>query len=206
MSIVQSTPDSVRKAAAAALARIFPEKIGAAVKDSPYVLNCVTCGGPASTLEGQSKGAGVTDTLKYPADVAGGSEQVLDGDVTLSRITLNGPAGGLPTSWEMAEKSGLWRLDLGRPAIPCRVAESSGSDLNLLAIKTARLDQLRLAKAESDRRNYKAKHALMRKLLTAFPEEFALDSDDGRGIVGVTHSPTRFRMHLPRGVIPTAML
>ncbi len=68
------------------------------------------------------------------------------------------------------------------------------------------LAMLLRAKAESDRRNYKAKHSIMRKLLAERQGEFMVDSDDGKGIVGITHNPTSFRMHLPStlasGLIP----
>jgi hypothetical protein len=57
------------------------------------------------------------------------------------------------------------------------------------------------AKAESDRRNYRAKNELLRQLLSAQPHRFVVDSDDGR-ILGLTHPSTGFRIHMPRGAVP----
>ena len=65
----------------------------------------------------------------------------------------------------------------------------------------ASVRQLLLAKLESDRRNYAGKYAKLRALIQAAPQEFTIDSDDGRGIVGLTHT-SGFRAHLPRQVVP----
>lgn len=64
------------------------------------------------------------------------------------------------------------------------------------------LETLLAAKAESDRKNYAAKHALVRKLIQQQPDQFAIDSDDGTGFLGLTHVPTGFKMHMPAGAIP----
>lgn len=61
------------------------------------------------------------------------------------------------------------------------------------------------AKGHSDRRQYAAKHALLRRLMLDRPGEFAVDSDDGRGILGLTHLPTRFRVHAPAAVVPAGV-
>lgn len=60
---------------------------------------------------------------------------------------------------------------------------------------------LKGAKFESDRGNYPAKHGRMRELIRKYPDDFAIDSRQG-DIVGVTHVPTGFRMHLPSRVLP----
>jgi hypothetical protein len=60
------------------------------------------------------------------------------------------------------------------------------------------------AKARSDRRDYGGKHDVLRRLLTSRPGEFLVDSDDGRGILGLTHTPTGFRIHLPKDALPPA--
>jgi superfamily II DNA or RNA helicase len=65
------------------------------------------------------------------------------------------------------------------------------------------LDMLLLAKAESDRGNYGAKHSIMRDLIRAHPEHFRVDSEEG-GFVGLTHR-TNFRMHLPKHVLPVPL-
>jgi DNA ligase D-like protein (predicted 3'-phosphoesterase) len=61
------------------------------------------------------------------------------------------------------------------------------------------LDDLKRAKAESDRKNYPGKHAILRRLVAAHPEHFAVDSTDGR-FAGLTHLPTGFRIHAPRSL------
>jgi len=63
------------------------------------------------------------------------------------------------------------------------------------------LEQLRKAKAESDRRNFAAKHAILRPLLEQYPGEFVIDSQQHR-FAGLTHSPTGFRIHMPRTAVP----
>jgi DNA-directed RNA polymerase beta subunit len=59
------------------------------------------------------------------------------------------------------------------------------------------LDQLKQLKAFSDKRRYAEKNALARKLISAARDEYFIDSDDGRGIVGITHRPSGFRFHMP---------
>lgn len=60
------------------------------------------------------------------------------------------------------------------------------------------LETLLAAKSRSDERKYAAKHILLRQMMNARPDDFTIDSDDGRGIVGVTHRPTGFRFHMPK--------
>jgi len=61
------------------------------------------------------------------------------------------------------------------------------------------VDLLLKAKAESDRRNYAAKHDILRKLIADSGQEFHVDDDKGKH-PGITHSPSGFRMHAPRDV------
>lgn len=61
--------------------------------------------------------------------------------------------------------------------------------------------QLRRAKAESDRRNYRAKHKILRQLMQQNPEQWIIDQPDPL-VPGITHAPTGFRYHLPFNVIP----
>jgi hypothetical protein len=61
------------------------------------------------------------------------------------------------------------------------------------------------AKAESDRKNYAGKHRIMRKLLRDRPHEFFVDSTQG-AFLGISHSPSGFKMHLPRKLVPAARL
>jgi len=57
------------------------------------------------------------------------------------------------------------------------------------------------AKRESDRRNYAAKTAILRKLLHSNSDEFLLDSEKD-GMVGLTHQPLSFKIHMPRTALP----
>lgn len=63
------------------------------------------------------------------------------------------------------------------------------------------LQELLQAKKESDRRNYATKGAILRRLLEQEPQNFAIDSEEGN-IVGLTHLPTRFRIHTLRNTLP----
>ena len=57
------------------------------------------------------------------------------------------------------------------------------------------LHKLLRAKAHSDRKEYGAKTAILNKLIDERPDEFEVDSD-ADGIVGLTHTPTNFRIHM----------
>jgi superfamily II DNA or RNA helicase len=79
------------------------------------------------------------------------------------------------------------------------------SDLASLLSKQDRpLDDLLAAKKESDRRNYPAKHDILRKLIKQSPGDFMIDSEEGN-IYGVTHIPTGFRIHMPRSEAPSGL-
>jgi len=58
------------------------------------------------------------------------------------------------------------------------------------------LQQLLVAKAFSDKGNYVAKNRYLSQLMRRDTDAFIIDSDDGKGIVGVTHKPTGFRIHM----------
>lgn len=58
------------------------------------------------------------------------------------------------------------------------------------------------AKTESDRKNYAAKHEIMRRLIVNNPQSFVVDSQQGN-IGGITHTPTMFRLHMPMSAVPT---
>lgn len=74
-----------------------------------------------------------------------------------------------------------------------------------VARKHPALPRLLQAKRESDRKNYRAKHSIMRGLITKQPKDFKIDSNKN-GVVGVTHRATGFRLHLPKRVVPTVLL
>lgn len=63
------------------------------------------------------------------------------------------------------------------------------------------LPQLLQAKQHSDRKQYEAKHAILRALLAQSPGDFQVDSQLGR-FAGLTHNPTNFRIHMPANQVP----
>jgi len=65
------------------------------------------------------------------------------------------------------------------------------------------LKKLLKAKERSDVGDYRAKVDTMRQLMMHKPHEFVVDSDEGH-VVGITHVPTKFRMHIPKTALPTA--
>lgn len=67
----------------------------------------------------------------------------------------------------------------------------------------AALPQLLLAKMYSDRKHYLRKHAILRQLISKSPNDFVIDSEQPDGIVGLTHSPTKFKIHMPGQMLPT---
>lgn len=126
-----------------------------------------------------------------------------------------------PASWAAAEKSGSWCVSLEEPSIPVLINQVAPEidDVHTMIDKLARaaahsrpkhrkgmLHSLLEAKRESDRKNFKAKHDIMRKLIAMKPVEFTVDDNSHKELVGITHQPTGFRMHLPKSVLPTSML
>jgi hypothetical protein len=63
------------------------------------------------------------------------------------------------------------------------------------------VDELKKAKECSDNRQYSSKHQIIKQMMMDDPGAFFIDSDDGRGIVGITHKKTGFRFHMPIGKI-----
>ena len=63
------------------------------------------------------------------------------------------------------------------------------------------VEQLLQAKAESDRKNWSAKHQILWRLLEQNPEQFIQDSDEGH-VVGLTHVNSGFKIHAPRILLP----
>ena len=68
------------------------------------------------------------------------------------------------------------------------------------------LPALRAAKEHSDAGDYSMKHKLIRQNMRRHADDWSIDSDDGKGIVGVTHIPTGFRLHMPKGIVDPAVL
>jgi hypothetical protein len=53
--------------------------------------------------------------------------------------------------------------------------------------------------------DYSSKHRIVRQMLEDQPEAFKIDSQDG-DILGITHLPTGFKMHVPRVIVPRPKL
>lgn len=68
----------------------------------------------------------------------------------------------------------------------------------ILLMSTDALPQLLEAKAHSDEKNYRMKHLLLSQMMRKNPDAFVVDSDNGKGIVGITHVPTGFKVHVPK--------
>lgn len=62
------------------------------------------------------------------------------------------------------------------------------------------LEALKRAKYESDRGNYEEKNRIMRAIITAYPDEFYIDSEFGK-YYGITHKRTNFRIHVPKELV-----
>jgi hypothetical protein len=74
--------------------------------------------------------------------------------------------------------------------------------LSRIQDKTAAdIDDLKAAKRESDRRNYQRKAAIIRAIISRDPEAFIRDSQ-AKGITGLTHRRTGFRLHIPTEELP----
>ena len=69
----------------------------------------------------------------------------------------------------------------------------------------APLPSLLEAKSHSDKKKYHMKHRIIADMMRRNPDAFVIDSDDGKGIVGVTHVDTGFRLHMPRQVLPVPL-
>ena len=63
------------------------------------------------------------------------------------------------------------------------------------------LELLRQAKDASDKGAYVEKHRILRAMMENSPEDWTIDSESG-GTYGLTHTPSGFRLHAPRSVVP----
>lgn len=64
------------------------------------------------------------------------------------------------------------------------------------------LERLKDAKKHSDLRQYKYKHDVLAFMMNRDPEKFIVDSKEG-DIYGITHTPTKFKIHVPRKYVPS---
>lgn len=63
----------------------------------------------------------------------------------------------------------------------------------------ATLAELKQIKYLSDHKRYASKHDRIMTLLQSSPDDWQVDSDNGREL-GLTHAPTGFRFHIPKRV------
>ncbi len=68
------------------------------------------------------------------------------------------------------------------------------------------LPMLLEAKRHSDAKRYDIKNRYIRQNMRRDPDSWIVDSDDGKGIVGVTHTPTGFRLHMLKSVVDPDVL
>ena len=61
------------------------------------------------------------------------------------------------------------------------------------------LNQLKSVKSDSDVGDYSSKNYKLQQLVSKYPDQFIVDSDDGK-YPGITHTPTGFRFHTTREV------
>lgn len=66
------------------------------------------------------------------------------------------------------------------------------------------VEQLLQAKGYSDQKNYPQKTRIVREMIAANPADWIVDSEKD-GIVGLTHTPTSFKLHLPRQNVPDVL-
>jgi hypothetical protein len=71
--------------------------------------------------------------------------------------------------------------------------------------KSIQLKKLIEAKQMSDKRDYDSKNKILAELLKKYPGEFKVDSITDNKYVGLTHKPTKFKIHAPRTLIPVGI-
>lgn len=134
------------------------------------------------------------------AGAAGGLGSWLAVDRLLDWVGANGNKEDKDDPEDKDDKEDRPKKADGPPPTPASAPEgepAEGQD----PLRDRALSRLLEAKAYSDRGDYQAKAQIMRQLLRDRPGEFVIDSEQGP-IVGLTHLPTRFRMHLPRRTLP----
>lgn len=83
-----------------------------------------------------------------------------------------------------------------------KVAEVLASVADALAVKPGKpavspLSRLMEAKRRSDVRDYDGKTSIVRELIKEYPRAWEVDTPPQNGILGLTHTPTGFRLHMP---------
>lgn len=91
---------------------------------------------------------------------------------------------------------------LAAPPKPAGPLEQGLFDFMKQARRHPALPGLLEAKGHSDAKRYSQKGLIIRRLMDEKPGDWVIDSDDGKGIVGVTHLPTGFKIHTLRSQLP----
>lgn len=71
--------------------------------------------------------------------------------------------------------------------------------------ESIQLKKLIEAKRCSDGKDYDRKNKILSDLLRKYPKEFKVDSITNNKYVGLTHKPTKFKIHAPRTLIPSGI-
>lgn len=107
--------------------------------------------------------------------------------------------GGFPTKRPSLEEAVRFaEKAVAAEKLPARSQAQELFDFMKSGRASGDLDTLRRAKEHSDKGDYARKNLLLRQMMDAEPDAWVIDSDDGNGIVGVTHVPTGFRLHMPK--------
>lgn len=124
--------------------------------------------------------------------------------------------------WDAANKAGLLndsesmgmaikpRIEImtNRSIITNKSDDDSGNGVlsEKVAEKHPALTDLLMAKALSDQKRYVQKNMLLRRLVLNNPDDFAVSEAPSNGIIGLSHTPTKFMIHTPIRNMPTNFL
>jgi hypothetical protein len=126
------------------------------------------------------------------------------------------PLEGNPSREEMAR---MLREAFDRMEVNERVARRNMPNLfdrekaagwrKAAAVLDRQIDHLLSAKEKSDAGQYGAKHLILVRMMADAPDEFAVDSETSSegdpAYMGITHVPTGFRFHMPKGKVPATV-
>lgn len=169
--------------------------------DIPVEAVAGAAGAGFGALTARDRLRGLLQGLGAGAGAAFGGRAMLPADNEPDWGTILGLLGGGGAGY--AAGSGLASL-AGHPAVEEKRRGVLDPDEKA---GEAHPDLLKLlqAKAHSDRRQYLNKHGILRSLITNDPTSFVIDSRDPGGIVGLTHVPTKFRIHMPGHMLPSGV-
>jgi len=158
--------------------------------------------GATGAASAQSKLRGLLQGLSAGAGGLFAGKAMMPKDGEPDWPTLLAALGGAGLGWVGSGKA-LDHVGLGKKKEDDLENEKLGGVLEEKTATDGALTQLMLAKMYSDRKHYLRKHAILRQLISKSPTDFVIDSEQPDGIVGLTHSPTQFRIHMPGQMLPT---